>query len=149
MAYVLIIDDDQAMCEMLAGMIQDMGHIAESASSKAEGAEKIATTSYDVVFLDVRLPDGSGLDILPDIRGASSAPEVVVMTGYGDPDGAEIAITNGAWDYLQKPLSPKKILLPLSRVLKHRDELSRDTETFDLEKTGIIGKSPALNECYR
>lgn len=149
MAKVLIIDDDHAMCEMLIGMVEEMGHFADSASSKVSGARKVSTNSYDVVFLDVNLPDGSGLDILPDIRGVSSAPEVIVMTGYGDPDGAEIAIKNGAWDYLQKPLSPKKLLLPLTRVLKHRDDMSLNQKPIEMDKIGIIGNGPAISDACR
>lgn len=149
MAKVLIIDDDEAMCRMLAGMVHDMGHQAEVVHSRGEGVENVSENDYDVVFLDVRLPDGSGLDILPDIRQSASTPDVVVMTGHGDADGAEIAITNGAWDYLQKPLSPKKIVLPLSRVLQHRDEKAKEKpKALALKEAGIIGQSPVMNACY-
>ena len=58
-----------------------------------------AIRSYYVVFLDVRLPDGNGLDLLPRLNALPVAPEVIIMTGYGDPNGAELAIKCGAWDY--------------------------------------------------
>ena len=149
MADVLIIDDDKAICDMLTGMIRDMGHNVDSAGLKVEARKKVSAGSYDVVFLDARLPDGCGLDILPDIRQTTSSPEVIVMTGYGDPDSAEIAISNGAWDYLQKPLSPKQIILPLSRVLKHRDERDKSsTQSLALEKIGILGSSKGIRGCY-
>jgi DNA-binding NtrC family response regulator len=70
---------------------------------------------------------------------------VIILTGLGDPDGAELAIRNGAWDYLQKPLSPKKILLPLQRVLKYRDTLRECVqlpESFD--RCGIAGTSQTI-----
>lgn len=150
MAKVLIIDDDSEMCDMLVSMVSNMGHNADFALSKKEGVEKASSINYDVVLLDVRLPDGSGLDILPYIRQTSSSPEVIVMTGYGDPDGVEIAINNGAWDYLQKPLSPKKIILPLSRVLKHKEKQQTETlKNLDPLRTGILGKSLKINEAYK
>lgn len=150
MAKVLIIDDELGMCEILVSMVTQMGHDADFARSKKEGLEKVISTGYDVVFLDVRLTDGSGLDILPHIRQTSSAPEVIVMTGYGDPDGVEIAINNGAWDYLQKPLSSKEIILPLTRVLKHQEKKNRENQKkLNLENTGIVGKSYKIQESYK
>ncbi len=149
MANVLIIDDDEGMCKMLTGMVEDMGHYAAHCLSLKDGLDEALATSYDVVFLDVRMPDGSGLDILPKIRQTHSAPEVIIVTGHGDPDGAEIAIKNGAWDYLQKPISPKKILLPLSRVLRHRDEKVEEKQRFlALKKENIIGHSAIMSGCY-
>ena len=56
-----------------------------------------------MVLLDIRLPDGNGLDALPEIRRGEDPPEVIILTGLGDPDGAEMAISGGAWDYLVKP----------------------------------------------
>ena len=74
----------------------------------------------DVVFLDVNLPDGNGLDILPALRDCASSPEVIIITGAGDPDGAELAITCGAWDYIEKSSPLKSIVLSLSRAIQYR-----------------------------
>lgn len=150
MARVLIIDDEKDLCEILADIILKLGHQADVAHSVRDGLEKSSQDAYDVVFLDVRLPDGNGLDIMPDIRKTASTPEVIIMTGFADPDGAEIAIKNGAWDYLQKPLSPKQILLPVKRVLQYRDELKKAVKTAPpLKLDGIIGSSPGMKKCYQ
>ena len=109
MANVLIIDDDQLVCKLLARIISNLGHLAESRGSLQAGLAELAIKPYDVVFLDVHLPDGSGLDVIAHIRARESAPEVVIITGMGDPDGAELAIKGGAWDYIQKPLSPQML----------------------------------------
>jgi len=75
----------------------------------------------------------------PCRRRSSSSP------GLGDPDGAELAIRNGAWDYLRKPVSPKAILLPLQRVLKYRDALrARGSALAGFKREGIVGESPAI-----
>ena len=145
MARMLVIDDDKLTCDALVELVRTIGHTADFALTGAEGKRMAQATEYDVIFLDVRLPDTNGLVILPDLRQGTPPPEVIMLTGLGDPDGAELAIRNGAWDYLQKPLSPKKILLPLQRVLKYRDSLREcNAPPLLLSRAGIIGHSPAL-----
>ncbi len=114
MANILIIDDDKMIYEMLCLNMSYMDHEAEFALNLQEGFEKLRSADFDVVFLDVRLPDGNGLGAIPEIHGMPFKPEVIIITGEGDPDGAELAIKNGAWDYIEKPLSISKITLPLS-----------------------------------
>ena len=148
MAKVLIIDDEEGICKLLTKLMRQMGHQAETALSIREGLALAEAMPYDVVFLDVRLPDGSGLDILPKIRTAPSSPEVIIMTGFGDADGAEMAIKNGAWDYLQKPISSTQILLSLKRVFQYRDNLkAAQKPAVMLKHEGIIGSSPQLLGC--
>ncbi len=148
MADALIIDDDMQICEMLADLIRSLNHTAVTANTIHEGLKKAASHSYDVVFLDVQLPDGNGLEIVPQIRGTVNAPEVIIMTGAGDPDGAQLAIENGAWDYLQKPLTPQKVTLPLNRVLQYRENIkSAKRVPTILKLEGFVGKSPKIKEC--
>ncbi len=104
MAKILIIDDNRFNSEMLRDMIDSMGHEVVCAQSAAEGLALAQTQNIDVVFLDVQLPDGNGLLLLPSIHATPSAPEVIIITGFGSPDGAELAIKNGAWDFIEKPL---------------------------------------------
>ncbi len=147
MANVLIIDDDQPTCDALMELVRNIGHKADFALTAAEGMHKAEDSEFDVVFLDVRLPDANGLSVLPTLRQRPLPPEVIILTGLGDPDGAELAIRNGAWDYLQKPLSPKKILLPLQRVLKYRDTLRKHAKLpKSLDRCGIVGTSPAITD---
>lgn len=149
MANVLIIDDDKSICNMMSKLLARMGHDSVCAHSIAEGKKDALDKHYNVVLLDVHLPDGSGLEILPQIRKHADAPEVIIMTGYGDPDGAEIAISNGAWDYIQKEDSPKKIMLSLQRVIQYCSDVKKPkTPYVALRLDGIVGESPALKSCY-
>jgi two-component system NtrC family response regulator len=147
MAKVLIIDDDRMMCDSLSQIVQRMEHEVVCAYTVKEGMDQTSTGTFDVIFLDVNLPDGNGLEMLPQIQSSPASPEVIIMTGFGDPDGAELAIRNGAWDYLEKPSSLKEIALPFLRALQYREEKKAKKETVALRREGIVGNSPALRNC--
>jgi len=144
MADILIIDDDQLICTTLSNVVSDKGHTPTCAFTLKEGLAITAARSFDVVFLDVRLPDGSGLDIVQDIRDTPSSPEVIIITGFGDVDGAELAITHGAWDYLEKSASIDEIILPLERALQYRAERLSKARPTALNLEGIVGSSPQM-----
>ncbi len=147
MANILIIDDDRLICDAIANAIKRMGHNVACSQSLREGMETAQTSPFDVVFLDVKMPDGSGLDILAKIRETASSPEVIIITGFGNADGAELAVRNGAWDYLEKPCSMQAMTLPLLRALQYRQEKQNKAKPVHLSREGIIGSSTSLNGC--
>ena len=147
MAKILIIDDDKSICTSLHIAIGRMGHDSEYVHSFTDGEEKALTDPFDVILLDVNLPDGNGLNLLPKIKNNPSFPEVIIMTGEGDPDGAELAIKNGAWDYIEKPLSVDNMTLPLTRALQYRDEKKVAGSSVVLKREGIIGESAKIRHC--
>lgn len=143
MARILVIDDDPDISTIIAELAEDAGHASEKASTLAAGLEKVAAASFDLVFLDVRLPDGSGIKALPEIRKGLAQPDVIIITGLGDPDGAELAIQNGAWDYIEKTSTLKQINFSMERALKYR-ESHREIPKRALKRDKFIGDSPAL-----
>ncbi|MCA1990090.1 MAG: sigma-54 dependent transcriptional regulator [Desulfarculus sp.] len=147
MAAILIIDDDPMILRLLARMVEKMGHSPTPSQTLGEGLDLARQNPYDVVFLDVRLPDGNGLDGLPELRANGAGPEVIIMTGQGDPDGAELAIKNGAWDYIEKPASVDKMRLPLLRALDYRHERQHQAPPKVLKREDIVGDSPAIQAC--
>lgn len=148
MSKILIIDDDLEICKVLSSLIHKMKHEADYETTIKNGLNKALTGNYDIILLDVNLPDGNGLDILPQIRQTSLSPEVIILTGFGDPDGAEIAVKNGAWDYIQKGDSIQKIQLPLKRVIRFRkDKKNVSQPAVALKRENIIGNSPAMKTC--
>jgi two-component system NtrC family response regulator len=147
MANVLIIDDDKLVCDSISNVVKSLGHSTSQAFNLQDGLTKACSGAFDVVFLDVHMPDGSGLDILPDIQKTASLPEVIIITGFGDPDGAELAIKNGAWDYIEKPLSIRQMRLPFTRALQYREEKRKFKTSVALKREGIIGKSPQIIAC--
>ncbi len=149
MAQVLIIDDDELFCELLAIKAKELGTVAVEAHTLDQGWKMASAKPFDVVFLDVRLPDGNGLDLLPKLKQTSAAPEVIIITGAGDADGAELAIKSGAWDYVEKgSFSLKDMSLILSRALQYRKEKSSSKLPLALKREGIVGKSQPMQACY-
>ena len=147
MAHVLIIDDEKDFCNLLAKIIGTVGHQAAMCLTLADGLKEVFARPYELVLLDVQLPDGNGLGAIGKIKEAPSSPEVIILTGAGNPDGAESAIRWGAWDYIEKPASIKEITLPVLRALEYGDEKRSKTRTVALDRREIIGDSPAIRTC--
>ncbi len=147
MATVLIVDDDKGMCFTLSQMVRKNGHDVICVNTLNEGLKEVFSREFDIVFLDVRLPDGNGLDLLPKVMDAPSRPEVIIITGKGDPDGAELAIKNGAWDYIEKPSSIKEMTLPFVRALQYREKKKAASSPVVLKREGIIGNTPIMRAC--
>ena len=101
-----------------------------------------------MVLLDVCLPDGSGLEQIHAIKAEPCLPEIIVITGLGDEEGAEHAVRSGVWDYWQKGRSIKDLVLSLGRALAWRSErlAHRHWRTLDLQ--GLWGKSQAMATCF-
>ncbi|MHB8790339.1 MAG: sigma-54-dependent transcriptional regulator [Desulfobulbaceae bacterium] len=148
MADVLVVDDDQVLCGMLTEHLRRSGHRAEGALTLTDGLRQAREHAYDVVFLDVQMPDGNGLDFLPGFKAVPSAPEVIIITGKGDPDGAQQAISSGAWSYIEKPNVVRELLLHLTRALEYRAEKQQIRPVpVALKRGSIIGSSPLLLSC--
>ncbi len=147
MANVLIVDDDPQICRLLSKKVVSLGHTAETSATLLDGEEKAATNPFDIVFLDINLPDGNGLDALPRIQRSISSPEVVIMTGLNDAGAAEVAVRNGAWDYLKKPFSSGEIQLQLARALQYRKEKRVPKTGLSLKREGLVGNSARMRDC--
>ncbi len=147
MARILIIDDDEMMCQMLSGLVMTRGHEATCVFTLAEGLQYAARGDFDVIFLDVLLPDGNGVEAIPNLRILRGSPEIIIITGSGDPDGAELAISHGAWDYIEKTASISQMALPLARALQYREERQAHKQPVVLKLEGLVGASHPLQAC--
>lgn len=147
MAHILIVDDDPLICDWIANVVIGLGHGASYAHTLEEGLRKAHSEPFDIVFIEVRLPDGSGLDSIPKFKSTPPFPEIIVITGLGDPDEAELAVKSGAWDYLEKPASINAIKLPVIHALEYRAERNSGRPAMVLSRETIVGNSPKLNAC--
>jgi two-component system, NtrC family, response regulator len=128
MPNILIIDDDEQVCNVLVTAFGHMGYTASCEMTLKQGLEKIVTDTIDVVFLDVNLPDGNGLEAIKVIKQFPAAPEIIIITGNEDVDGAELAMHARAWDYISKSGSYKKFNFALDRALEYRRQKPMTTK---------------------
>lgn len=143
MSRVLVIDDDVFIRNSLQRLFSDLGHETLLAESLVDGLT-CAEQGVDVVFLDLDLPDGAGQKAIDDLTAANGNPEIIVITGMGDNYGAQETLSNGVWDYIQKPASPKTVMASLKGALKYRRGSSEQHDSqARLDACGIIGEGPA------
>jgi len=142
---ILIVDDDRMLCKGLAAEIEPLGHTCVSALNLAEAFTAMEEGDFDVVILDIALPDGDGLVELPRIRSSNSKPEVIILTAEPDPESAELAIHQGAWSYFSKPPVIDHITTVIQRAIDFRAQKRK--KPVALKRCGIIGESEMLMSC--
>jgi two-component system, NtrC family, response regulator AtoC len=148
---VLIVDDERTLARSIKTFLADSGYDAEVAGSAEEALAMLEKTRPDVIFLDVRLPGMSGIDLLAKIRALDAAVPVIIMTAYGTIEGAVDAIKRGAFDYLKKPVDLDELKLMADRAREHaamKQELAyyRSRTARELPNLGLIGDSPPMRE---
>src|SRR6188768_1485587 len=102
---VLVVDDERNIRATLAVCLEGDGCEVTQASSGAEALAAAARTAFDIAFLDLRLAEENGLDVLPKLAAANPGASIVVVTAYATVDTAVEAMRRGAWDYLAKPFT--------------------------------------------
>src|SRR5262245_46279267 len=119
MAALLLIDDDPDLLrDRVSHVFPAPAHRVEIAQTAAEGLERVAAACPDVILLDLRLPDRSGLDILRQLRRIDARIPVVMVTVARSSDSAIEAMRHGAYDYLLKPIDLQKLDHVISEALK-------------------------------
>ena len=131
MNHVLIVDDEAEIRESLDNILSEEGYLVATAATAAEGLALIRDAAYDVVLLDIWLPDRDGLEALGEIRQMDRAnvPEVVIISGHGTIEAAVRATKLGAYDFLEKPLSLARTLIVLKNAMKSR-QMREDNAEF-------------------
>jgi len=147
MIRVLIIDDDPKICLFFSKLLKQKGHESHAAHTIADGLALGKDGAFDLVLLDLDLPDGNGLEILPDLMKAPSGPVVIIITGTGDVRGAEMAFRYGAWDYVQKPFLLDEVSLPITRAIDYRMEKRSSEKPVALVRSRIVGDSEVVQKC--
>ena len=152
MSHALIVDDDTNTREALAALVHAEGFTASQAGSIAEARIQLVRQRPDVVLMDLRLPDGSGMDLFEDLEDRDTV-ETVLITGHASVETAVEALRLGASEYLTKPVNLQRLKAVLSRVPKAsearaeigamRDELRREGRFGRL-----VGRSPQMQDVY-
>jgi two-component system response regulator AtoC len=115
---LLLIDDEDTIRTLLANELAAHGYEVEEAASGQAGLEKIAGARFDLVVLDIRMPEMDGLEVLKNIRAQNVALKVVMLTGVDELKIARDSLQLGANDFMTKPFELKNLIACISRVLK-------------------------------
>jgi DNA-binding NtrC family response regulator len=148
MANVFIIDDEKNIRTTLARSLDLEGFVVDGAETGEKGLTAIAAQAPDLVLLDLKLPDMTGLEVLERLQCSHPQLAVVMMSGHGTVDAAIKATRLGAIDFLEKPIEMERLLLTVKNALKIAD-LDAKVEVLaqGIEKrSGMVGQSPALSE---
>ena len=147
---ILIIDDEQEIRESLQQLLRLEGYQADAASSGEEGLKRIESGVFDLVLLDINLPDRNGLDLLKDIKHDAPEVGVIMITAYDSSQMAFQASKEGAESYVTKPWDNDKLLLEIrnllakSRLQAENLQLRRALKRFSLPN--LVGKSDKMQK---
>jgi putative nucleotidyltransferase with HDIG domain len=120
MSSILVIDDQVVICELLKDVLTNAQYTVTTTVSPHEGIEKALTGSYDLIFLDLKMPHMSGTQVLEEIKKSDPDAVVVLMTGYPTFESAQLALKLGAYSFLTKPFTLDDITFIAQRGVSHR-----------------------------
>lgn len=149
---VLIIDDDRSIRQLLGLHFEEQGHQALGAATAAEGESFAQSSRPDVIVLDVRLPDRSGIDTIASLRQHSDAP-IVMITGLRDMATTILAMKGGAFDFIPKPIDIRALDAAVARALEHR-KISADTDVVEIDPRApdldhLVGDGMLMRTIYK
>ncbi len=146
---IVVVDDELMIRKALETQLRNKRYSVASAGNLKSARKILARDSFDLVFLDLRLPDGEGTDLLEEIMAKADGPMVVMMTGYGSVESAVSCMQMGAFDYVVKPFSFEQIEVVVDKVASF-DKMRRVTKYYveesDTRSSDIIGESEPVKE---
>jgi len=147
-AHVMIVDDEQAIRESLQGLLEDEGYLVSTAASGEEAVARFRKQPVDSVLLDIWMPGIDGLETMTRLRQIDESLPVIIMSGHATIDTAVRATRQGAFDFVEKPLSSDKLLILLRNALEKR---KLEQENVDLKhnieqqsRQELLGHSRAI-----
>src|SRR5438445_9665861 len=115
---VLIIDDEADIRESLETLLEMEGYLIELASNATEGLDRLEKGHYDLVLLDLMMPDRSGIEVLQDFRQRDTETPIILITAFGSVEVAVRALKAGANDYFSKSWDNEKLLVEISNMIE-------------------------------
>ena len=146
---ILLVEDKESLRKVLRLTLENAGYSVTEAADAKSALHEIANTPHRLVLTDLRMPNGSGLDVLRASKSADGDVPVIVMTAFGSIDEAVQAMKDGAHDFLQKPVDSNHLLLLVGRALeqarlRHENILLREEWSNRYGFPRIIGESDAI-----
>ncbi len=153
-AKILVVDDERTVCLTCRRILELDGHQVESASTGREGVARAVAGNYDLVLLDLKMPDLCGLDALQQIKQDRPDLTVIIITGYATIQTSIQAIKMGAYNYVPKPFTPEELSLAVAKALDDR-EVRNENQYLKLElsrlkgSTALLGRSKEMDDVRR
>jgi len=150
-ASILLIDDDDSLRRVMEFSLTEAGHKVQTAASGEDGLRLFEKDSFDAVITDITMPGMSGMEVLAKVRRRDAHIPVIVITAYGTIESAVLAMKQGAFDYITKPVSRDELRLTLEKAVRMR-RLEKENVELRAEVTdrysfeSIIGSSEKMKE---
>ncbi len=151
---VLVVDDEPIVCKSCEKVLAPEGYSVSTTQSGRDGIQKGYSGVFDVVIVDLKMPDVDGMEVLASIKEKQPDVEVIVITGYSTVSTAVEAMKLGAIDYLPKPFTPDELCVVVSKAFEKRKLVAENRqlreeleEKFGLEN--IVGKSKVMQDVYK
>ncbi|MBM4306691.1 MAG: sigma-54-dependent Fis family transcriptional regulator [Deltaproteobacteria bacterium] len=150
---ILIVDDEESFRNVLTVILKKEGYEVEGAANGEEGLSKVASTEFDHVLCDIRMPQMDGLEFLQASKKAGTEAPIIMMSAYGTVDTAIEAMKLGAYDYISKPFKPDEIILTLKKAeererLRKENELLRKEVKKEYSFENIVSKNEKMNKIF-
>ena len=144
MKSILLVEDDIAFSQMLKRFLERHKFNIVLSHSLAQSKTLIKTERFDLIFTDLRLPDGDGISLLDDVKHSEKLTPVVLMTSYAEVTTAVKAMKNGAFDYISKPFNPDELLEIIKNALEENPKTAQEN-TLDSKLTDTTKKQAFQN----
>jgi FixJ family two-component response regulator len=152
LAKILIVDDEPIVCELLEAMASSLGIKAKSITRSLKVMDEVRNTFYNLVLLDVFMPERSGFELIPDIQKASSDTKIIIITGRADKEVAIKALRLGAFDFLEKPINMELLSYSVNRALHIQEtelEYKKTRETLEQSQVDLLDHKEKLEDLNR
>lgn len=116
MSRALVVDDEKEICLLLSSMLKKLGFSSDHGHSLSEGKSKLTTNIYDIVFLDLNLPDGIGFQLMDTVKGSNPKAKVIIISAYDGNVERQRAVAQGADYFIPKPFSKKTVVDALDEL---------------------------------
>lgn len=149
---ILVVDDEEIMCESLAAWLREDGYKVDTASSGRQAVELARKQDYAIYFVDLKMPGGmDGIETMMEIRRLHPDASVIIVTAYATVDTAITAMKEGALEYIVKPCNPEEISLLVERTiriknLQRENEILRQRLRRNYSYRDVITKSPKMQD---
>jgi len=143
---LLIVEDDRSLCTAINDYLRMEGHVCEIANNYRQAINKVADNIYDCIILDIGLPDGSGLDVIRELKANKSTDGILILSAKSSLDDKITGLKIGADDYLTKPFHFAEMSARINSIYRRNNLLGINEISFDEIKINTIDNQAYVND---